>query len=56
MTCAVRRRHPLRLQLQLLDLPWRATLRRYFEKVRAGLKSDGVFMLDAFGGYAPTGS
>jgi len=29
----------------------RATLRRYFEKVRAGLKSDGVFMLDAFGGY-----
>lgn len=29
----------------------RATLRRYFENVRAGLKADGIFMLDAFGGY-----
>lgn len=29
----------------------RATLRRYFERVRAGLKPDGVFFLDAFGGY-----
>jgi len=29
----------------------RAILRRYFENVRAGLKSDGIFMLDAFGGY-----
>ena len=29
----------------------RATLRRYFENVRSGLKADGIFMLDAFGGY-----
>lgn len=29
----------------------RDTLRRYFQNVRAGLKSDGIFMLDAFGGY-----
>lgn len=29
----------------------RATLRSYFENVRAGLKADGIFMLDAFGGY-----
>ena len=29
----------------------RATLRRYFENVRNGLKADGIFMLDAFGGY-----
>jgi len=29
----------------------RKTLKRYFENVRAGLKKDGIFMLDAFGGY-----
>lgn len=29
----------------------RATLKRYFANVRAGLKADGIFMLDAFGGY-----
>ncbi|HEY1991570.1 MAG TPA: class I SAM-dependent methyltransferase [Gammaproteobacteria bacterium] len=29
----------------------RAALRRYFENVRPGLKADGIFMLDAFGGY-----
>ena len=29
----------------------RAILRRYFENVRVGLKADGIFMLDAFGGY-----
>lgn len=29
----------------------RGALRRYFENVRAGLKADGIFMLDAFGGY-----
>ena len=29
----------------------RATLRRYFESVRAGLAADGIFMLDAYGGY-----
>ena len=29
----------------------RATLKQYFANVRAGLKADGIFMLDAFGGY-----
>src|SRR6185312_1386316 len=29
----------------------RATLKRYFQNVRSGLKEDGIFMLDAFGGY-----
>ena len=29
----------------------RATLRRYFERARAGLAADGVLFLDAFGGY-----
>ena len=29
----------------------RAALKRYFENVRAGLKADGIFMLDAYGGY-----
>ena len=29
----------------------RALMREYFEKVRAALKDDGVFFLDAFGGY-----
>ncbi|HET7175962.1 MAG TPA: class I SAM-dependent methyltransferase [Gammaproteobacteria bacterium] len=29
----------------------RAGLRRYFEQVRNSLDADGVFMLDAFGGY-----
>jgi SAM-dependent methyltransferase len=29
----------------------RATLRRYFERARAGLVEDGVMILDAFGGY-----
>jgi len=29
----------------------RATLRRYFERVRAHLATDGLFMLDAYGGY-----
>ncbi len=29
----------------------RASLRAYFERVRAALVPDGVFMLDAFGGY-----
>jgi hypothetical protein len=29
----------------------RATLRRYFERVRARLADDGVFFLDAYGGY-----
>jgi hypothetical protein len=29
----------------------RALLRRYFERVRAGLAGDGIFMLDAYGGY-----
>ena len=29
----------------------RATLRRYFRQARAHLRSDGVFMLDAYGGY-----
>lgn len=29
----------------------RSTLKRYFESVRAGLKDDGIFMLDAYGGY-----
>ncbi|HEY1774394.1 MAG TPA: class I SAM-dependent methyltransferase [Gammaproteobacteria bacterium] len=29
----------------------RALLRRYFESVRAGLARDGIFMLDAYGGY-----
>jgi hypothetical protein len=28
-----------------------ALLRRYFESVRAGLARDGIFMLDAYGGY-----
>ena len=32
-------------------LPGRATLRAYFERVRAGLRADGVFFLDAYGGY-----
>ena len=29
----------------------RATLRRYFERARAGLVDDGVLIMDAFGGY-----
>ncbi len=29
----------------------RALIREYFEKVRAALRDDGVFFLDAFGGY-----
>lgn len=29
----------------------RATLRRYFERARAGLADDGVLIMDAFGGY-----
>lgn len=29
----------------------RATLRRYFERARAGLVDDGVMILDVFGGY-----
>lgn len=29
----------------------RATLRRYFERARAGLVEDGVMIMDAFGGY-----
>ena len=29
----------------------RATLRRYFERLRTQLTSDGLFMLDAYGGY-----
>jgi len=29
----------------------RATLRGYFERARAALKDDGLFMLDAYGGY-----
>jgi SAM-dependent methyltransferase len=29
----------------------RRTLKRYFRKARAGLVNDGVFILDAFGGY-----
>jgi SAM-dependent methyltransferase len=29
----------------------RATMKRYFRKVRAGLVDDGVLILDAFGGY-----
>ena len=29
----------------------RITLRRYFRRVRAHLRSDGLFMLDAYGGY-----
>ena len=29
----------------------RAELRRYFEKVRAALVKDGIFFLDAYGGY-----
>jgi cyclopropane fatty-acyl-phospholipid synthase-like methyltransferase len=29
----------------------RATMKRYFRKVHAGLVDDGVFFLDAFGGY-----
>jgi SAM-dependent methyltransferase len=29
----------------------RATLRRYFRRVRQGLAEDGVFFLDAYGGY-----
>ena len=29
----------------------RATLRRYFERARAGLVEDGVMILDVFGGY-----
>ncbi|HEY4128076.1 MAG TPA: class I SAM-dependent methyltransferase [Gammaproteobacteria bacterium] len=29
----------------------RAALKRYFQNARKGLKSDGIFMLDAFGGY-----
>ncbi len=34
---------------QLFDT--RETLRAYFESVRSGLSDDGVFFLDAFGGY-----
>ena len=29
----------------------RATLRGYFESVRASMRTDGIFMLDAYGGY-----
>ncbi len=29
----------------------RASLKRYFKRVRAALKDDGVFFLDAYGGY-----
>ena len=29
----------------------REALRGYFERARAGLKDDGIFMLDAYGGY-----
>ena len=29
----------------------RATMKRYFKQVHRGLKDDGVFFLDAFGGY-----
>jgi hypothetical protein len=29
----------------------RATMKRYFRKAHAGLVDDGVFILDAFGGY-----
>jgi len=29
----------------------RRSLRRYFERVRAALKDDGIFFLDAYGGY-----
>jgi len=29
----------------------RGTMKRYFRKVRAGLAADGIFFLDAFGGY-----
>jgi hypothetical protein len=29
----------------------RITLRRYFERARAALGADGIFMLDAYGGY-----
>jgi SAM-dependent methyltransferase len=32
-------------------LTGRAALRRYFESVREALKDDGVFFLDAYGGY-----
>jgi hypothetical protein len=55
--CAARRqptrsaRHRRGDELQLLAVQDRATLRRYFAQVREALADDGLFFLDAYGGY-----